>query len=114
MDLPEYELEKPLDPPNLWKKELAESKKDIWTNAILQEMGIEESERSLASYNIHLKNISVPRNHLKLNIILRIILLVLLIGNVAFLPWIRNEECMEEERRSNEYCNINPGWLFYK
>mmetsp|Transcript_20623 Transcript_20623/g.20355 ORF Transcript_20623/g.20355 Transcript_20623/m.20355 type:complete len:93 (+) Transcript_20623:390-668(+) len=91
-----------------------ESKKDIWTNAILQEMDIDGSERSIASYNIHLKNISVPRNHLKLNIILRIILLVFIIGNVFFLPWIRNEECMKDPPNAIEYCNINPGWLFYK
>ncbi|CAI2372393.1 unnamed protein product [Moneuplotes crassus] len=109
--------EKPLlsEDEEMWRKEWAESRKDIWTNAILQEINLEGSERSLASFQIHLKNISVPRNHLKLNIILRIVLLLCYIGDVGFLPWIRNSECIDDkEKGGKEYCNINPAWLFYK
>lgn len=95
-------------------REVVESKKDIWTNAILNEMEMEGSERSLASFQIHLVNISVPRNHLKLNIILRIILLMIYISDVAFLPWLRNESCIDHVDFDGKYWNHNPAWLYYK
>jgi len=69
-------------------------KRDFWTNAVITELELkgEEIDDSAESFQQMFVNISVPRNHLKLNILLRILMLIILIGNVCFVPWLRNED----------------------
>jgi hypothetical protein len=79
-------------PLKVTKNKEQSSKNDIWTNAVMTEID-RESEVSSSTFLNARVNISVSRNHLKLNIILRIIMLLVLICTVGFLPWLRNKDC---------------------
>ena len=71
------------------------SRNDIWTNAVMTEIDRESEASSSDILNARV-NISVSRNHLKLNIILRIIMLLVLVCTVGFIPWLRNKDCNSE------------------
>ena len=76
-------------------------------------MNCEESEVSSAShYNQTMVNISVPRNHLKLNVILRILMCFILLGNILFVPWLRDQDCNMPEAPRYVW-NHNPAWLYH-
>lgn len=84
------------------------SKRDIWTNAVYTEID-RDSEMSSSSIKNSLVNISVSRNHLKLNIILRILMVIVLVGNVTLIPWLRDKQWTDAKLK---HCNYNPQWLF--
>lgn len=68
------------------------TKRDIWTNAVFTEIDKESEPSTSTIHNSYVVNISVSRNHLKLNILLRILMVLLLVANVAFMPWLRDKK----------------------
>lgn len=67
------------------------TRRDIWTNAVFTEID-KESEPSASTIRNSYVNVSVSRNHLKLNILLRILMVIVLASNVAFMPWLRDKQ----------------------
>ena len=68
-----------------------------------------DSETSYASRQGTFVNLSVSRNHLKCNIILRIWMILVLVANAWVIPWMRNKDWTEE---GISHCNYNPQWVF--
>jgi hypothetical protein len=105
----------PFSPLKSSNKKKKDSRNDIWTNAILSEVE-RDSEISSSTIGNTLVNISVSRNHLKLNILLRILMIIVYIWNVCFVPWMQNDLCNikdSPEKHPIHDWNHNPFWLFY-
>ena len=77
-DPSETEKMEPFSPLKSSNKKKKDSRNDIWTNAILSEVE-RDSEISSSTIGNTLVNISVSRNHLKLNILLRILMIIVYI-----------------------------------
>lgn len=69
-----------------------------------------DSEMSSSTLKNSIQDLRVSRNHLILNLFLRILMLIVYAGNVWFMPWLRNKDWMDS---SDKTWNYNPSWLFY-
>ena len=85
-------------------------KRDIWTNAVMTEVE-KESDVSGSTVMNSLVNVSVSRNHLKMNILLRVLMLIVYLGTVLFVPWLQNKQC--DNSNPPKRCNYNPSWLYH-
>lgn len=68
-----------------------------------------DSETSYTSRQNTFVNLSVSRNHLKCNIILRICMILVLVINAWVIPWMRNRDW---SINSNIPWNYNPQWVY--
>lgn len=64
-------------------------------NILNKESGIEferDSEMSSSTLQNSIQDLRVSRNHLIINIFLRILMLIVYTANVLFMPWLRNKD----------------------
>ena len=77
--------------PKLSENKSSSLRNNVLGNALTNDLDL-DSEMSSSSMRIAIQDLQVSRNHLFLNIILRILMLIVYVTNCLFMPWLQNKD----------------------